>query len=167
MLLSKLLPSPCHNKTEGDIFCNTGLTSHYTAPSPTIPQALEIQFCTSTSSQNGCPTSASGFKWLKILNYVLGQFIQHTLWSSVCHHKVTLNQYSNTNILKLQLKFMYIYSISMQCLSTALLQLKWGFICFCYAQFCGYCSTKPIGWKRWEILYSTKLESDFTEQWVT
>jgi len=32
---------------------------------------------------------------------------------------------------------MYIYTISMQCLSTALLQLKWWFICFCYAQFCG------------------------------
>jgi hypothetical protein len=93
---------------------------------------MEMQCCTSTSSQNGCPTSASGFKWLHILNYVLGQFIQLSLWSSVCHYKVTLNQYNNTNILKLQLKIMYIYSISMQCLSTALLQLKWRFICFCW-----------------------------------
>jgi hypothetical protein len=66
--------------------------------------------------------------WLQMtkhLNYVLSQFIQHSLWSSVWHYKVTLNQYNNIYILKLQLKIMYIYSISMQCLSTALLQLKW------------------------------------------
>jgi hypothetical protein len=86
---------------------------------------LEMQCCTSTSSQNCCPTSASAFKRLNILNYALGKFIQHSLWSSVCHYKVTLNQYNNINILQLQLKIMLIYSISMQCLSTALLQLKW------------------------------------------
>jgi hypothetical protein len=34
-----------------DVFCNTGLTSHHTALSPIIPQALEMQCCTSTSSQ--------------------------------------------------------------------------------------------------------------------
>ena len=105
--------SLCHNETEGDIFCNTGLTSHYTAPSPILPQALEMHCCTSTSSQNGCPRSASGFKWLNILNYVSDQFNQHSLWSSVCHYKVTLNQYSNTYILKLQLQIMYIYSNAM------------------------------------------------------
>lgn len=158
--------SPRHNEKEGDVFCNTGLTSHYTARSPTTAQALEMQCCTSSSSQNGYPTSASGFKWLNILNYVLGQFIQHYLWSSVCHYKVTLNQYNNTYVLKLQLKIMHIYSISMQCLSTALLQLKWWFIYYCYAQFCGYSTTKPTRWKQWEILYSAKLESDFTEQRV-